>query len=207
MGKASIKIHDAKEDRGLDLNSGMEKVLATLEQLYEETSDKFTKNHLRSIKSFLVSNISGGKLFAPNLHTDKLDAGTVEWLKVELGQNQNSPKSATVLDLSHSQCYFFLSSFLTYVALNSVRCASGNDLPVAATRVAALGYALWSFPIFQLQDVTAHPLAVSAVVACRTTAEDLGIQIDMLYSYFKSIEQMYQQVPYHSALHAADVVY
>ncbi|KAH3767675.1 high affinity cAMP-specific and IBMX-insensitive 3',5'-cyclic phosphodiesterase 8A [Pelomyxa schiedti] len=190
---ASVQIHDALEhNEGLDLDSGVEKILATLHQVAEQTTDIYSKSRIQAVISQLISGINTGLLFAPNLQAGHLDSATMEWLQVELGQ-KNTSKQPNLIPTSLSR-----QSSVSYI--NSQRTESYviQQLPQE--------FADWNFSIFKFVEVSHDVLPVFAIYAVRKFAQELELAEDSLFQFFKNVSRKYQDVPFHSALHAADVV-
>ncbi|KAH3762402.1 cAMP phosphodiesterase [Pelomyxa schiedti] len=186
VANVSVEMHSALEIPGhLDLDSGAEKILSSLNQIMEQTSDLYSKSRLQGVISQMITGINNGNFFSPNLQKGNLDVATQEWLRVEYGQ-QKPTKPSNVLTLAPSSsgpiCALDRSTLLTPTEFDE-----------------------WSFLLFDSSE-RETVLPICAMAATRRYADELGLSLETLYRFFKSVSRKYRDVPFHSAFHAADVV-
>ncbi|KAH3757216.1 3' 5'-cyclic-nucleotide phosphodiesterase [Pelomyxa schiedti] len=212
VAHAQLKIHDAELSSDVDLNSGLEKVLLTLENLQYQVRDSNVRKTLRGVVAQLVSNLSySGKLFAPSLTTSMFNRETKEWLQVELGQNLTGDTTP-----DRTSCYG--ASAPSTPAPHRVHTAGSHHTPhtsrpptpivseIDSQMAISLGLYNWSFPLFQFSSSTSHPLCVMGSILFEPLVLSMSLPQKELLSFFASVEAMYQDVPFHSVWHAADVL-
>lgn len=81
-----------------------------------------------------------------------------------------------------------------------------NAVELESITVSNAGFSSWSFSCFKLLEISSHPLALAASVAITDVSKELGLSLVDLHDFFLIVEENYKHVPYHSSLHAADVV-
>ena len=111
IAAAKVRIHDVQEkDVGIDLNSGMEKALDSLESI-SASADKYMKERIKGVINQLVGHVNSGGLFTPTLQEEQLDGVTMEWLQVELGQEKAKlPRSSLAMIPSCNISYYYISN-------------------------------------------------------------------------------------------------
>lgn len=206
LAVAKVQIHDVQEHFGIDLDGGLEKAISALE-IIGQNSDEYVKQSIKGVISNLVVQSHNGGLFAPTIQPEKVDGTTLEWMQVELGQSQLNRRSKHYLFPSGILFYFVISHLVfvvntsnnNLVDINSVVEQEFNALEKA-------GFSSWSCSPFECLQQQAHPIALYVGMGLRNTCSDLGLAMKDMYNFCTSVESNYNDVPYHCALHACDVV-
>ncbi|KAH3763129.1 3'5'-cyclic nucleotide phosphodiesterase [Pelomyxa schiedti] len=208
VAHARLKIHDAELSPDLDLNSGLEKVLLTLEGLQYQVRDRNIRKTLRGVVSQLVGSVNSGKLFAPALSTNMFNRETKEWLQVELGQNLTGDTTPFFCATStpNTPTSHRLHRTVSHITPHASRPPTPTVSQIDAQMAISLGLYNWSFPIFQFSTYTSHPLVVMGSIIFEPLVLSMSLPQKELLSFFSSVEAMYQDVPFHSVWHAADVL-
>jgi len=69
----------------------------------------------------------------------------------------------------------------------------------------------WNFDIFEVADVTSQPLAFTGFICLEAVShalpDEFVVDKPKLHSFLSSVESTYRDVPYHNALHGANVAH
>eukprot|EP01105_Mastigella_eilhardi_P009886 TRINITY_DN2319_c0_g1_i1.p1 TRINITY_DN2319_c0_g1~~TRINITY_DN2319_c0_g1_i1.p1 ORF type:complete len:667 (+),score=131.69 TRINITY_DN2319_c0_g1_i1:1061-3061(+) len=216
----TARVAQGELENALCMDSGLQRVLNVLQEL-RPGADSRTKAGLDMATRVLISSVNSGKLFAPSLNTRNLDVHTQQWLQTEFGSAIDNLSDSSYYP--HTEAEPPLSA-LTPTAVPIVIRSESFDLCALAAAVASLGFASWSaFPIFALCERlhVRQPLAACGAVAFeqlrrapegqqnqlhRDFGDVFALQGESLAAFLEAANAAYHDVPYHSALHASDVL-
>eukprot|EP01105_Mastigella_eilhardi_P016714 TRINITY_DN3826_c0_g1_i2.p1 TRINITY_DN3826_c0_g1~~TRINITY_DN3826_c0_g1_i2.p1 ORF type:complete len:1067 (-),score=237.12 TRINITY_DN3826_c0_g1_i2:51-3251(-) len=219
LSLVAVHIHtDTGNDVSLD--SGLQQVLKKLKDIACNT-DQRTQEQIDSVIELLVYSANSGHLYAPTLNQNNLDAATKQWLVAEFGQHsttgaESHPAPSQEQGEVGNSCSS--ASFQTPQGGNTPLLPPSvvyvQNIPQALTcAVGQMGFDQWSFNLFNVASVLPCGGATTTLAACASfvlgddkDASIMQLPQEKLLHFLDCVENSYNQVPYHTSTHAADVL-
>ncbi|KAJ3079450.1 High affinity cAMP-specific 3',5'-cyclic phosphodiesterase 7A [Rhizoclosmatium hyalinum] len=195
-GEAGIK-----KDVNLDLDSPITKVIKSIRAMQEARS--LDVDVMESL-DYVVQILSSNQLFLPNLDfgAGAVDSDVKTWLTAMIAQNTDSQSLCGAVGLGSLE-----DSKKGPVITQIPRTMQANDQKIADLLD---NFGSWNFDLFELERLTnGLPLYTVAMAAFQKHGfiEAYNLDEQVVRCFFKTIESKYRPLPYHSALHAADVLH
>ncbi|ORY22265.1 HD-domain/PDEase-like protein [Rhizoclosmatium globosum] len=190
-----------RKDMNLDLDSPITKVIKSIRAMQEARS--LDVDVMESL-DYVVQILSSNQLFLPNLDfgAGAVDSDVKTWLTAMIAQNTDSQSLYGAVGLGSLE-----DSKKGPVITQIPRTMQANDQKIAELLE---NFGSWNFDLFELERLTnGLPLYTVAMAAFRKHGfiEVYNLDEQVVQSFFKTIESKYRPLPYHSALHAADVLH
>ena len=199
------------DDKHVDTNAPFEKVMSMLKTML---ANGYTTPAVRAqLKYMQALMTSSSNIYLPNMRTQldranlSMDKEVRDWLILESGTSQ-----ATVVRHARRKGQRHLAATRIFggrVTLGDVlHLGRRKTMEYAVREVMADDFEHWAFDVFRTAAMSPEPL-----LQCTREALDrlglvdsLGIEKVYARNYLQAIERGYGPLPYHCAMHGADVV-